>query len=102
MRNLRPLASLLLATALLLTGHGLHMTLLPLRAGVLGFDDTAVGLTASAYYIGFVTGCFVIPRMIARVGHIRMFAALLAVFASSLLLLDMTTQVIGWLLLRFT
>ena len=102
MRNLRPLASLLIATALLLTGHGLHMTLLPLRAGVLGFDDTSVGLTASAYYIGFVTGCFVIPRMIARVGHIRIFAALLAVFASTLLLLDMTSLLLGWLLLRFT
>ena len=102
MRTLRPLASLLIATALLLAGHGLHMTLLPLRADSLGFSDTAVGLTASAYYIGFVSGCFVIPRLISRVGHIRMFSALLAMFASGLLCVDMSSHLAAWMLLRFT
>lgn len=101
MRSLRPLASLLTATALLLAGHGLHMTLLPLRAGALGFNDTQVGLSASAYYAGFVTGCFIIPRLIAQAGHIRMFSALLAVFASSLLLVDMNSTLPAWILLRF-
>ena len=78
MRSLRPLTSLLIATALLLAGHGLHLTLLPLRADQIGFSDTLIGLTASAYYLGFVTGCFFIPNIIAQVGHIRIFGALLA------------------------
>lgn len=101
MNNLRPLASLLIATAILLTGHGLHLTLLPLRASQIGFDDTIIGLTASAYYAGFVSGCFWIPRIIARVGHIRMFAALLACCGSAILALNLTDRLEGWLLLRF-
>ena len=90
MRSLRPLTSLLIATALLLTGHGLHLTLLPLRAAQIGLSDTLIGLTASAYYLGFMTGCFFIPKLIAQVGHIRIFAALLAMFTSALLALDLS------------
>ena len=102
MRSLRPLTSLLIATALLLTGHGLHLTLLPLRAAQIGLSDTLIGLTASAYYLGFMTGCFFIPKLIAQVGHIRIFAALLAIFTSALLALDLSEHIITWIILRFT
>ncbi len=102
MRSLRPLTSLLIATALLLAGHGLHLTLLPLRADQIGFSDTLIGLTASAYYLGFVTGCFFIPNIIAQVGHIRIFGALLAGFLSALLALDLSNHLAVWLILRFT
>ena len=101
MTSLRPLAALLFSTALLLTGHGLHLTLLPLRAASLGYSETAIGLTASAYYVGFITGCFTIPNIIARVGHIRSFAALLALFLSALLLLDSSESLWLWFVLRF-
>ncbi len=101
MRSLRPLTSLLLATAILLTGHGLHLTLLPLRAAQVGLSDTLIGFTASAYYLGFMAGCFVIPQIIARVGHIRIFAALLGLFSAALLSLDLTANPIAWIALRF-
>lgn len=102
MRSLRPLTSLLLATAILLTGHGLHLTLLPLRAAQVGLSDTVIGITASAYYLGFMAGCFVIPQLIARVGHIRMFAALLGILCAALLSLDLTANPLTWIVLRFT
>lgn len=101
MSSLKSLVSLLLATIILLTGHGLQLTLLPLRAGSLGFTETMVGLTATAYYVGFVAGCFIIPKIIATVGHIRMFAALLAIFSTALLALDLTESLFAWILLRF-
>ena len=101
MRSLRPLTSLLLATAILLTGHGLHLTLLPLRAAQVGLSDTLIGFTASAYYLGFMAGCFVIPQIIARVGHIRIFAALLGLFSATLLSLDLTANPVAWIVLRF-
>lgn len=101
MSTLRPVSSLLLTTAFLLAGHGLHMTFLPLRASELGLSQTLIGLSGSAYFFGFLTGALVIPPIIARVGHIRSFTALLAVFLSSFLFLSLVDDGIFWVLVRF-
>ena len=79
MSTFRPVSSLLFTTAFLLAGHGLHMTFLPLRASELGLSQTLIGLSGSAYFAGFLTGALMIPPIIARVGHIRSFTALLAI-----------------------
>ena len=42
MPTLITLTSLLLSTTLLLVGHGMHLTLLPLRASAIGHGDTLV------------------------------------------------------------
>ncbi len=101
MSALRVVISLLLSTALLIVGHGMQLTLLPLRAAVNGMPELFIGLTASAYFTGFVVGCMVVPRIIARVGHIRCFTVLGAVMISTLLSLEMLDAWAGWLLLRF-
>ena len=101
MSTLRPVSSLLLTTAFLLAGHGLHMTFLPLRASELGLSQTLIGLSGSAYFFGFLTGALVIPPIIARVGHIRSFTALLAIFLSSFLFLSLVDEGIFWVLVRF-
>ena len=101
MSTLRPLSSLLLTTAFLLAGHGLHMTFLPLRASELGLSQTLIGLSGSAYFGGFLTGALIIPPIIARVGHIRSFTALLAIFLSSFLFLSLVEEGIFWVLVRF-
>jgi MFS family permease len=100
-RTLFTLTSLLLSTALLLVGHGMQLTLLPLRATGLGYSDFLIGLGASAYFSGFVVGCLYNPRIIARVGHIRSFAVLAAVLLSALLLLAVSDHWIAWILMRF-
>ncbi len=92
MKTLAALTSLLLSTALLLVGHGMQLTLLPLRATGLGFSDALVGLSASAYFAGFVVGCYVNPRIIARVGHIRSFAVLAALLLLQDRILSNETQ----------
>ncbi|QHJ87395.1 MFS transporter [Aequoribacter fuscus] len=92
MKTVVTLSSLLLATALLLTGHGVQITLLPLKGAGLGLSDTVIGLTGSAYFAGFVLGCFVVPQMIGRVGHIRGFAVLTAVIVTALLSMELS----GW------
>jgi MFS family permease len=98
---LATVTSLLLSTALLLVGHGLMLTLLPLRGGSIGMSEFLIGLSASSYFLGFVMGCLGIPRLIARVGHIRGFAVLTAVMISAALCLEMLDQWQAWLLLRF-
>ena len=101
MSTLRPVSSLLFTTAFLLAGHGLHMTFLPLRASELGLSQTLIGLSGSAYFAGFLTGALMIPPIIARVGHIRSFTALLAIFLSSFLFLSLVDKGIFWVLVRF-
>ncbi|MBL6821246.1 MAG: MFS transporter [Luminiphilus sp.] len=101
MSTLRPVSSLLFTTAFLLAGHGLHMTFLPLRASELGLSQTLIGLSGSAYFAGFLTGALMIPPIIARVGHIRSFTALLAIFLSSFLFLSLVDEGIFWVLVRF-
>jgi MFS family permease len=101
MSTLRPVSSLLFTTAFLLAGHGLHMTFLPLRASELGLSQTLIGLSGSAYFAGFLTGALVIPPIIARVGHIRSFTALLAIFLSSFLFLSLIDEGVIWVLVRF-
>ena len=101
MSTLRPVSSLLFTTAFLLAGHGLHMTFLPLRASELGLSQTLIGLSGSAYFAGFLTGALMIPPVIARVGHIRSFTALLAIFLSSFLFLSLVDEGIFWVLVRF-
>jgi MFS family permease len=98
--QLPAVASLLLSVAILLTGHGLQLSLLPLRAEWLGFDTTEIGLTGSFYFVGFVVGCLTVPAVIARVGHIRTFAVLAAIATASLLLVALSETLLLWILLR--
>ena len=58
-------ALLLFSQILLLTGHGMQLTLLPLRAELEGFTLTEIGMTGTAYFVGFAAGCVATP-LIAR------------------------------------
>ncbi|MDO8861274.1 MFS transporter [Haliea sp. E1-2-M8] len=101
MRTLLTLTSLLFSTSLLLVGQGMQLTLLPLRATTNGLSDFLIGVSASAYFLGFVAGCLLIPRIIAKVGHIRSFAVLTALMISAILTLEMLDGWLPWLTLRF-
>lgn len=99
-RNLRPILSLLLAVAFLLAGNGLQFTLLPLRGSAEGFSALALGIIGSAYYVGFVSGCLLGPYAILRAGHIRAFAAMVAVAAAVTLAYALLPSPAAWVLFR--
>jgi len=99
-QSLRPITSLLLAVALLLIGNGLQFTLLPLRGSLQGFGAMALGVIASAYYVGFVGGCWLGPRLIVRAGHIRAFAAAVAVAAAVAIAYALAPTPVAWVLFR--
>lgn len=101
MKVLTSVISLLLSTALLLIGHGMQLTLLPLRAAANGMPESLIGISASSYFLGFVAACLWFPRVIGRVGHIRSFAALAAMMISAVLALELIDHWIPWLFLRF-
>ncbi len=81
-----PITALLLSVALLLMGNGLQGTLLPVRANIEAFTAIDIGILGSAYFLGFLSGCLYGPRLIRRAGHIRTFAALVAIASCVVLL----------------
>jgi MFS family permease len=94
------LSSLLLGVALLLTGHGLQLALVPMRAQINGWNSADVGYLSSMYFIGFIIGCFTIPRLVSRIGHIRAFAALTAVMTTAILALSLGDNMLFWFVMR--
>jgi len=99
-KNLRPIASLLLGVALLLAGTGLQFTLLPLRGAAEGFSSFELGAVGSFYYVGFVGGCLTGPYLILRAGHIRAFGALVALAVVAALAYPLAGVVPAWLMFR--
>ncbi len=97
---LRPITALLIGVAFLLTGHGLLLTVVPLRATAEAFGSVEVGLLGSAYYLGFVVGCLLTPYLILRAGHIRAFAALIALAVVSALILPLAIAFWPWFAAR--
>lgn len=94
------LSSLLIGVALLLTGHGLHLVLIPIRAELMGWASTDVGYLSSLYFAGFIGGCFFIPPLVSRIGHIRAFALLTATATAVILGYALTGSFALWLVLR--
>ncbi|MEZ5893169.1 MAG: MFS transporter [Parvularculaceae bacterium] len=100
--TIRTLSALLLAAFLLIAGNGLQGTLIAVRGNLEGFALPLIGLTMSAYYVGFIAGCRIGPRIIKRVGHIRSFTAFASLASASALAYALVVEPAIWLVLRVT
>ncbi|WP_435099963.1 MFS transporter [Arhodomonas sp. AD133] len=83
--TLSPFIALFLSFGLLLAGGGLLGTLVGVRMTMEWFPTQVIGLVTACYSVGFVLATRICGRIIARVGHIRAFAALAAIGATSTL-----------------
>lgn len=92
--------AILLSVALLITGNGLQVMLLPIRGGLEGFSALEIGLLGSGYFLGFVIGCAVTPLLIIRAGHIRTFAALVSIASAAALGYPIAVDSVLWIGLR--
>jgi MFS family permease len=92
--------ALLLGIALLMLGHGLQGTLLGVRANLAGFSTAVTGLVMSGYYLGMLIGAFRAPVLVARVGHVRVFAALLSLASAAVLFHALFVEPVAWFLMR--
>ena len=93
-------SALLVAVFILIVGNGLSNTLIPLSATVASFPPLSIGLIASAYFGGMLVGCVAAPRVVARAGHIRAFAAFVAIAAVTTLLHPVFVDPAAWALIR--
>lgn len=98
--QLRNVAALIVAIAILQLAGGLLGVRLPLAFTSDGHSRTELGLVAAAYSAGFMMGAMIATALLARVGHIRVYAACGAVFAVATLMLHFTTDVWSWGLAR--
>ena len=92
--------SLLLSYGLLLLANGLFITLLGIRTQVEGFSTDAVGFIVAAYFFGLLWGGVLTGRIVARVGHIRSFAAFASLMSISALMHPLWISVGSWMFLR--
>jgi MFS family permease len=91
---------LLLGMGVLMLGAGLQGTLLGLRATLEGFPTPLIGVIMSCYYVGYLLGTFGAPRLVRKVGHIRVFAALAAVASAAILVQGSFVNAVPWALMR--
>ncbi|XOV85722.1 MAG: MFS transporter [bacterium] len=96
----RSLTVLFASVIILLTGHGLQLTLVPLRAESLGWSVNEIGMTGSFYFLGFLLGCVFIPGFVAAVGHIRTFSTLTSITGAALLCILLSDDPFVWSALR--
>lgn len=97
---LTSVGALLISAAILLAGGGLMSTLVAVRAQSEGFPLELIGVLTSAYFAGFIGGCYWTPYLVKRVGHVRVFAALSALIAVSALTHAIYINVPVWFVLR--
>ncbi|MBN8984885.1 MAG: MFS transporter, partial [Rhizobiales bacterium] len=96
-----PVRSLLLAIFMLMAGSGFMATLLSLRLERAGQSTIVIGAVATAYFAGLVIGALRSGRAVRRVGHIRAFAAFVALLSASTLGYALFNHPLLWSGLRF-
>ncbi len=89
-----PIAPVLLGLISAQVALGIMTPLIPILLLRVGASSPAIGLVASAYYVGFLAGALTCDRIVTRVGHIRAFAVFAAIAADAALLLVFST--VAW------
>lgn len=92
--------AVIVSVSLLMSGNALQGSLLGLRAPLAGFPDLVTGIIMSSYYFGFVFGALAVPRLVGRVGHIRVFTALASLASISALGHAVLVDAPVWAMLR--
>ena len=92
--------ALLFGMGLLMVGNGMQGTLLGIRGEIEGFSTTQMSIVMSAYFLGFLGGSRLAPRMIQRVGHVRVFAALASLISAVMILYPTFADPWAWTLGR--
>ena len=88
--------ALFLGMFLLMVGNGLQGTLLGLRGDQEGFSTFALSIVMSAYFLGFLFSSRFTPKLIQRVGHVRVFAALGSLVSAVLICYPVLVDPISW------
>ncbi|MCZ4351839.1 MFS transporter [Roseovarius aestuarii] len=93
--------ALFLGMLMLMLANGLLVTLLTIRGSTLGFSPLTISVMQACYPLGALLGTIAAPRLIEKVGHIRVFSALASVVSVSAILHLLTSDPFSWSAMRF-
>jgi MFS family permease len=85
---------------ILQAGNVLFGSFFALRMTIEHFPTTVIGLVVTGYPLGFLLGCFLMPRLVHSVGHIRAFAAMASLLCCTTLFFAVHIEPLFWGLLR--
>ena len=88
--------ALMLGMMLLMVGNGLQGTLIGIRGEIEGFSTIELSIVMSAYFVGFLGASQLVPELIRRVVHVRVFAALASFISAVLIAYPLLTNPIFW------
>lgn len=91
---------LFVGLAFLMLGGGLFGTLLAVRSEKVGLPTAMSSLIAASYYAGFLIGSRLTLTALARVGHIRVYAALASFLSAAMIAVGISHSAPSWALLR--
>ena len=86
---------------IIIISHGFQGNLLGIRSVIENFSFTATGIMMSSYFVGFFLGATMVPKLVTKVGHIRVFAAFASMASLSSLIHVVFVDPYVWTLARF-
>ena len=99
-RQILPISALLLGSFFLLFAGGVNGLILPVRGAAEGFSSFSLGLLGTGWALGYVSGCVMTARLVARVGHIRAFSVMASFAAIAVLAQLWFIDPEAWIVLR--
>ena len=93
--------ALFLGMLMLMLANGLLVTLLTVRGATLGFSDFTIAIMQACYPLGALFGTILTPRLVEKVGHIRVFSALASLVSISAIIHLLTSDPVSWSAMRF-
>ena len=86
---------------MIIISHGFQGNLLGIRAVLEEFNYIATGTMMSGYFIGYFVGANMVPNLVSKVGHIRVFAAFASIASLSALVHAVFVDPYVWTISRF-
>lgn len=99
-RGGKALWALFLGFGMLMVGNGLNLAVIGVRVVDEGFGVTTSGYVMSCYFAGFLLGPPIISRLLATVGHIRVFAGLASLGSAAVLIHSISVVPVTWAMMR--
>ena len=86
---------------LISAGNGLQVVLLGIRAPEAGFSNFATSIVMSGWFAGIFIGSMIVPNILAKVGHVRVFGAMAAIASATVLVHIIFLNPSVWTAMRF-
>ncbi|MDI7861238.1 MFS transporter [Rhizobiaceae bacterium n13] len=98
--SLVSITSLMLSTLLMMVGFGLMNYMIPVRSLAEGWSTFLISIMATGYTLGFTISCVITPKLVQRVGHVRVFGALITLLTVAILACAMVVDWRAWMVFR--